>query len=220
MGWKKRLQAPSHSFDVIRDTHAWAVEDRQPRRDLISWSALWWLQGRRVGVNSVVHGDTSDKYDSGDSTTEFITFPDVVRANGWMMKTRLEEGSQLRDPRRFILHFSLPTSSKRTLDDCLWANDWLPDTTGRGVSKLSQVESFRARVWRRVVFVNESCLDVTWPCSKSCVALVSSTTQTKRLQTSATPSSGSFLDSTWSGWGWWCSLNKITSWSCHQLQLS
>ncbi len=91
-------------------------------------------------MNSEVHGDTSDKYASGDSTTEFITFPDIVRANGLMMKTGLEEGTQLRDPRRFILHFSLPTSSKRAVDDYLWANDWLPDTTGRGVSKLTDAQ--------------------------------------------------------------------------------
>jgi hypothetical protein len=107
--------------------------------------------GNRVGISSLdllfddckvggLHGDTGDKYASGDSTTEYITFPDIVEANGWMMTTRLEEGTQPRDPRRFILHFSLPTSSKRTLDDCLWANDWLPDTTGSGVSKLTNAQ--------------------------------------------------------------------------------
>jgi hypothetical protein len=111
--------------------------------------------GKRVGISSLdllfddckVGNEAGEQEErqggvqsSGDSTTEYITFPDIVKANGWMMKTRLEEGTQPRDPRRFILHFSLPTSSNRTLDDCLWANDWLPDTTGRGVSKLTDAQ--------------------------------------------------------------------------------
>jgi len=119
----------------LRHARLTVFETRVPERLTI---------GKRVGISSLdllfdgckVGSEASDHLEreggvqsSGDSTTEYITFPHIVKANGWMMKTRLEEGTQPRDPRRFILHFSLPTSSNRTLDDCLLANDWLPVST-------------------------------------------------------------------------------------------
>jgi hypothetical protein len=89
--------------------------------------------GKRVGISSLdfllddCKVGNSGEYSSGNSTIEYISFPDTITANGWMITSSLENQSQPRDPRRFHLHFSLPASSNRTLADCLLQNDWLSD---------------------------------------------------------------------------------------------
>jgi hypothetical protein len=89
--------------------------------------------GKRVSISSLdlLLDDckivNSGEYSWGDSTREYISFPDMITANGWMITNSLENQSQPRDPRRFHLHFALPASSNRTLADCLLQNDWLSD---------------------------------------------------------------------------------------------
>jgi hypothetical protein len=110
----------------LRHARFYVLETRVPQR---------LATGKRVGISSLdlLLDDckivNSGEYSWGDSTStrEYISFPDTITANGWMITSNLENQSQPRDPRRFHLHFSLPASSNRTLADCLLQNDWLSD---------------------------------------------------------------------------------------------
>ena len=96
------------------------------------------LDGSKVGgKNNVV---------SSNATVLFLTLPQQVQANGFMMTTSTEEDTEDRDPMRFLIHVSLLTSSNKSLSDLIVANKWLNNTGG---GDTGNGNTSGASVWRQ-----------------------------------------------------------------------
>ena len=113
---------------------------------------------------------------SGNATVLVLSFPWQVQANGFMITTSRVEGTEDRDPMRFLIHASLPTVANKSLAELIVANKWL-NTIGEGNTGSTP----DASVWtqtraelRAIIFRNLQQPGRDWCADKSCESMTDS----------------------------------------------
>ncbi len=140
------------------------------------------VTGSAVGISSLdltLNGckiDRKHSVVSSNATVLFLSFPRQVQSNGFMMTTSRIEGTEDRDPMRFLIHASLPTAPNKTLAELIVANKWLNNTGGEDTGSPSG-----ASVWtktrdelRAIIFRNLQQAGRAWCADKSCESMTDS----------------------------------------------